>query len=73
MLTLINRERVNGILSKNALFSCENRRSNKLITHNSKTQTISQWSDETGLSRRLIGERIRYGWNVERALNKLAS
>jgi hypothetical protein len=36
-----------------------NKRTNRLLTFNGKTQTISEWSEETGLSPSLIWNRLR--------------
>lgn len=48
-----------------------NMRSNRYITYNDKTQTLSQWSDETGLNRQTITTRLdKLGWSVEDALTK---
>lgn len=47
-----------------------NRRDNRRISYNGKTQTLSQWSDETGLHRETIQWRLNHGWSVERALTK---
>lgn len=45
-----------------------NRRSNHLITYNGKTQTLSQWADELGMSRSTLNSRInQYHWTIERA------
>lgn len=42
---------------------CNNRRSNVLIEWNGKTQNIQQWSDEVGISYRVLHDRYhRYGW-----------
>lgn len=46
-----------------------NRRTSTLLTHAGKTQSISDWSDETGINRQSIRSRIlNLGWSVERAL-----
>ena len=42
-----------------------NRRNNRHVTVGDKTMTIAQWSDETGLKQRTIGERLRRGWSNE--------
>jgi hypothetical protein len=49
---------------------CKDRpgRAPRFFTHEGKTQTIRQWSDETGLPRKVIRQRLRRGWSVERAL-----
>ncbi len=46
-----------------------NRRNNHLLTHNGQTMSIAEWSDQTGIHRRTLLNRIsRNGWTVERAL-----
>lgn len=45
-----------------------NRRNNRLITYNGKTQTLSQWAEEKGIHRGTIQWRLNHGWEVEKAL-----
>jgi len=46
-----------------------NRSNNRLIEWNGKQQTVSQWSDELGISYKTIESRINtYGWSVEKTL-----
>lgn len=46
-----------------------NTRSNHLITYKGKTQTMKQWSEETGINYDVIRDRInKLSWNAERAL-----
>lgn len=46
-----------------------NRRSNKFITYNNKTQTYAQWERELGLRQGTISDRInKLKWTEERAL-----
>lgn len=48
-----------------------NRRSNRVIAFNGKTQTLMQWSRETGIKRSTIQMRLdEYGWTVEKALTR---
>ena len=48
-----------------------NRRNNHYITYQGKTQTIKQWSEETGISDATIYSRInKLGWSAERALTE---
>jgi hypothetical protein len=42
-----------------------NKRSNNLIEFNGRTQTISDWSRETGITVSAIFHRIRSGWPLE--------
>lgn len=45
-----------------------NRRSNKLITIKGKTQTVTEWAKEMGLSVGALQNRLRYGWEEDRLL-----
>lgn len=45
-----------------------NRRSNKLLTHNGKTKNMTQWAEETGLAFSTIAGRISRGWTHEKTL-----
>lgn len=45
-----------------------NKRNNRLLTFNGKTQTLKQWSDETGIQPETIHYRLKRGWDLERAL-----
>jgi hypothetical protein len=48
-----------------------NRSDNRYLTLGEKTQTLREWSDETGISVGAIWARIeKYGWSVERALTE---
>ena len=46
-----------------------NRTSNRLITHNGKTQTMQQWAIEKGIKYTTLRMRIEYGWSVDEAIN----
>jgi hypothetical protein len=46
-----------------------NRRDNVFLTHQGKTQTVSQWARELGFRPGLIGDRLRAGWTVEKTLS----
>lgn len=47
-----------------------NRRSNRLLTAFGKTQTVTQWAEETGITRSAIEKRLdQMGWAVERAVS----
>ena len=46
-----------------------NRTNNRLLTHQGRTQTLAQWSAETGFKPATLSMRLnQYGWTVERAL-----
>lgn len=46
-----------------------NKRNNHLLTFDGRTQTISQWAKETGISPGKIKDRInKCGWSVEKTL-----
>ena len=47
-----------------------NRSNNRLITHNGRTQTVTQWQDETGIKEATIRYRLKKGWSVEKALTE---
>ena len=43
-----------------------NKRNNRLITHNGKTQTESQWADELGISYATMRNRLHKGLPIDR-------
>lgn len=48
-----------------------NRKNNRLITFNNKTQTLIQWANEIGIGRATIARRIdKYKWPTEKALTQ---
>lgn len=49
-----------------------NRRNTRLITYKGKTQTISQWSKETGIPHHIIAGRVSAGWTAEDIFTKEA-
>jgi hypothetical protein len=44
-----------------------NRRVNRMLSHQGRTQTLAQWSRELGLSRVTLADRLDAGWPVEKA------
>lgn len=47
-----------------------NKRSNRLLSYDGKTQCLSAWSDEYGIGTSTIMKRIKLGWTVDRALSQ---
>jgi hypothetical protein len=45
-----------------------NRRSNVLITFRGETMPMGKWAERFGLNQKIVGDRIRKGWSVEKAL-----
>lgn len=45
-----------------------NKSSNRMLTFKGKTQSMSEWSKETGLNYNLIRSRLRYGWTIKDTL-----
>ena len=45
-----------------------NRRSNRMIRLNGRTQCLADWVDELGISRSTVKDRLRRGWSEEKAL-----
>lgn len=48
---------------------CLNRRTNRYVTYNEETKTISQWAKEKNLKFCTLSHRLDSGWSVEKALN----
>lgn len=47
-----------------------NKRNNRLITFDGRTQTVPQWSMETGINQSTIHSRLNNGWSPERTLTE---
>jgi len=45
-----------------------NRRTNRLLSHNGKTQCLIEWSEDTGISTSTIKYRLHKGWSTKKAL-----
>jgi hypothetical protein len=45
-----------------------NQRTNRLITHNGRTMTATDWAKETGIKYPNLISRLNAGWSAERAL-----
>jgi hypothetical protein len=48
--------------------NCRNTSRNHLITHNGKTMCLTDWAEEKGMLYTTLLERIRSGWDTERAI-----
>jgi len=47
-----------------------NMRSNRNLTYNGETLSVSQWAKRIGINVQTLWERIQSGWSVERALTE---
>jgi hypothetical protein len=47
-----------------------NKRTSRLLTHAGRTQTLAQWSRETGMHYTRILARLKRGWSVAKALTE---
>ena len=45
-----------------------NKRVNRLLHYNGKTQSMKEWADDSGLCYSTLNSRLRYGWSIERTL-----
>lgn len=45
-----------------------NTSTNRLMTKDGETMSVASWSDRTGIPRGVLYDRIRYGWDDDRAL-----
>jgi len=45
-----------------------NRRSNRLLTHSGKEQSVTEWADELDIPVGSLLKRLRSGWSVDRCL-----
>lgn len=48
--------------------NARNRRSTRMLSHGGRSMCVSDWADATGISKRTILARLRYGWSIERTL-----
>jgi len=73
--TTINRKHNNlGYCPENCEWAtvkeqANNQRSNRLLTHNGRTQTMAQWAEELGMSYDTLRGRLdKLNWSLEKAL-----
>lgn len=53
------------------IVQANNKRGNRVITYNGKTQTQKQWADELGINYGTLENRLyTYGWDVEKSFNE---
>jgi hypothetical protein len=45
-----------------------NRRNNRVFTHDGKTQTMAQWATECGIPLKILSQRLRRGKSFEQAI-----
>lgn len=45
-----------------------NRRSNRLVTHNGATRTLTEWSEITGIRPDTLAYRLKIGWSPSKTL-----
>lgn len=45
-----------------------NRSNNRWLTYDGRTQTVSEWAREVGVSRQRIDQRLRAGWSATETL-----
>jgi hypothetical protein len=48
--------------------NANNKRNNRRLTYNSRTQTLAEWSRETGLSYKTLSSRLCRGWTAKKTL-----
>lgn len=59
-----------NVIWASRLEQANNRRTNILISHNGKVQTVAEWGRETGFGKSAILNRIADGWSIARALTE---
>lgn len=72
--TLDRRDNTKGYEIENCRWATQaeqqrNRTNNRRLTFRGKTQTMQEWSRETGLNMETIWYRLKRGWTVDRALS----
>lgn len=45
-----------------------NKRNNRLLTFNNKTQCLSAWAEEYNIKSTTISDRLRHGWSIKKSL-----
>lgn len=52
---------------------CNNRRSNRVLEHQGRSQTVAEWAREIGIGYGTLHTRLELGWPVEKALEMRVS
>jgi hypothetical protein len=47
-----------------------NKRNNRMVTHEGRTQCMAAWEQELGLPPGIVSKRLSHGWSVDRALTE---
>lgn len=72
-MTLERKENAGNYSPNNCVWAASkvqgnNKRNNRLITAKGKTQTLSQWADDLGMSAKTLASRVtQRGWSIARA------
>lgn len=45
-----------------------NKRNNRLVTCNGKTQCVAAWAEESGIDQRTLHDRLSYGWTIDKVV-----
>lgn len=53
---------------KTRVYTGWSQKNNRFLTHNGKTQTLTQWSRETGIAHSTLRRRINAGWTIDAVL-----
>lgn len=53
--------------------NCRNRRTNRIITYKGKSQTLIEWSEETGITYHVLHSRLKCNWPIETLFNAVNS
>ena len=59
----------NNVEWADKITQANNKRNNRLLTHNGKTQTVAKWANETGIMSSVIIKRLNLGWSVDKVLS----
>jgi len=48
-----------------------NKRNNRLLTYQNKTQTMKQWAEEFDINYRVFQKRLKLNWSIKKALTNI--